>query len=810
MSGLRALARAEGLGRAGRFLLERTRPHIKPDIADADLQYWWDEVQRVRLVDEVGAAGVSLLYCQYPVQVDIGVGAMLELCNLILEPLPERDDPLKVLGNGAFNFRFRLKAGQGATNKVNTFASEVVPELRRSWPRLHDQLVQVSAHLRVLTDDQVCSVALYAAGASGDVRKAVEIAVRAIHDPGGAKVLSTVIKSLGLNGTSTGAKLCELNTLLGRGVGDVDLVAEAERRCIKELAEDTVVNVDPEALREKVRGIIERELGGSAVDFEDPEEFWSRRWAWCVNGAHSRQLERAEPIWAVDSTLGRIHRRVFAENTSINPLVEWSGVSYFTASVKLEPGKKRALFAGDSATYVCFEHLLRPVEMAWRNRRCILDPGRGGFCGMIERVRKLQRGAPVNVLLDYDDFNSQHSTRSMQVVFEELIRIVGYDEPLGSKLVKSFERGRVFVDGVDMGYSHGTLMSGHRATTFINTVLNEAYLALVIDNFDGLVSMHVGDDVYIGASSFSAAAQIVTQVGQSPFRLQPIKQSVGSYTCEFLRTAIGRDGAYGYLARSVAAIVNGNWVNEVKLGSMDALKSMVGNSWTLMARSQSHQVYRLLVPSVVRMTRLSRATVEEFLSCKTALNDGPCLRSATRASRWIVRQVQSARESANLRKYGSKATDAYMCEHVSPVEASALMMVDGSVKNVMLAASYKKTLAEQAPHGSQDELAVASGRSFILGQAVTVSEALGMTAKTGCLAKYPLIQLVKNNLTEADLRYLVELAAGDNYATDIKAEAFGSESHGVIVDGWLPYSDACALGNRVSADVLRVTYPVMA
>ncbi len=139
------------------------------------------------------------------------------------------------------------------------------------------------------------------------------------------------------------------------------------------------IKVDQDVLRRTIRRILSRELPSTRMEFADVEVFWTWRWLWCVNGAHNRILEHRDKRYSLGAGVPkRIHRRVFVERCQVNPLAVWDGRTYYTASHKLEHGKRRAIFSCDSATYVCFEHLLRPVELAWRNKV-------GLFCMMVTR-----------------------------------------------------------------------------------------------------------------------------------------------------------------------------------------------------------------------------------------------------------------------------------------------------------------------------------------------------------------------------------------------------------------------------------------
>ena len=123
----------------------------------------------------------------------------------------------------------------------------------------------------------------------------------------------------------------------------------------------------------------------------------------------------------------------------------------------------------------------------------------------------------------------------------------------------------------------GTLPSGHRATSFINTILNRAYL-LVFCEIGGTVrARHAGDDVEM-CGSLEDLERILRDVQKSPIRMNPTKQSVGSVG-EFLRVSFTESGGRGYIARSIASLVSGNWANEKERHAVEALNSVVNGIW---------------------------------------------------------------------------------------------------------------------------------------------------------------------------------------------------------------------------------------
>jgi hypothetical protein len=228
-------------------------------------------------------------------------------------------------------------------------------------------------------DDQMSAWLLYAEALCNSRVSEYELAAAAVHYPAEAKKMSTALKSVGANGLLLGAKLVEADTLQGRGVAPVDLVADASIRCDPVLVVEGLARVPQDALSRAIKAVIAEELRPDRVEFRSDDEFWDSRWAWCVNGSHSKLLERARPRYAVSELPGvsNVYRRVFAENTPHNPVPGWDGQVYVTTSPKLEHGKTRVIYACDTISYFAFEHLMQGIERAWQGRRVVLNPGRG-------------------------------------------------------------------------------------------------------------------------------------------------------------------------------------------------------------------------------------------------------------------------------------------------------------------------------------------------------------------------------------------------------------------------------------------------
>ncbi|ALP73431.1 RNA-dependent RNA polymerase [Ustilaginoidea virens RNA virus 5] len=774
------------------------------------------------VVDPLLRVAASMLCARFAVQVEMTDSNVRRLVRLAFpEALPPlwSGVPAEVRGKVSLSALaaradlrevcFPYKTVPQATRKANVhLASLLTPKARELVGGL-DRLIGWLAGR--CSDDQVCSAIIYAhALGSRWGPGAAEIAARYILDPEGAVSVGLVLKAMGANSGPLGAALVEGKSLQGRGVGSLDLAKEAEQRCDPDWVAGKVLHCDPEELRLVIRQILSEELKGREIVFDTPEQFWERRWQWCVNGSHNRTWDARAGVDLPASMPGcdRFYRRAFSEVCKVETLTGWSGEVLAGVSPKLENGKTRAIFACDTLSYYAFEHLLGPVSAAWLDRRVVLDPGRVGHLGMAERINRTRDGGGIDVMLDYDDFNSHHSNTSMRILLEETCAAVGYDEELGRKLCQSFDNTWVKTPA-GLSRVRGTLMSGHRGTTYINSVLNAAYIRLAVGRaaYEGMVSMHVGDDVYVNCPTPEGVEELVDRCAAIGCRMNPTKQSVGKVGAEFLRMGIRREGAHGYLARSVASLVSGNWVNEKVMDPEELLSSMVGTVRSLINRSGCETVPQLLAPAVSAVTRIKVARCVSLLSGQSALEGRPVFNPRDGLIRTWALRVERPASKVKAKDLPSNATDDYLAKAASVLELRGAAMSTVDPRAAMLDSSYRKTLAGDTDP-SKIKLTLRSCTPVLARGATNARDLLRRPCPPGALERYPLLQLVKSGLRDSDVRELVREAGGDWTARDIGAEAWGIPSRSRAISGVASYTDAASLARRAETDVVFFPYPV--
>jgi len=801
----------EKFGAVGEFLYNELIREYDVSLFPESLVVQWVTVEQLKvLYGETVAVAASLLLCKYPFQVRVSKSLLQRLTDEALAPAPAADGLSMLDLDRAKELNlFPVKPFVGAAQKANVFFSDVWTDLKKYYPHLAQRFRAVSPFMAGLTNDQAACCLVHARCLEGRLLDPVLTAVRFIQDPKGAKELSTIVKAIGANSTEIGGQITEVSCLLGRGVGNFDLRSDAAKRCQPASKQESLFRVDPAKLRPIVRGILEREIDRSRLHFPSDEDKWTSRWMWCVNGSHSIGSENAiRGKSVIPKKIPRAYRKMFAENLkSWNPDV-WSGRSFFSASAKLEPGKVRPIYGGDSETYFAFEWLLRPVEDAWRGYRVSLDPGSAGVLGNINRMRKVQSYGGVNVMVDYDSFNEAHTTESMEVLFEELTSLVGYDPGRSRKIVSSFRNAHVRCHGEYIGKLQGTLMSGHRATTFVNSVLNEAYLTIAApDLFPRLASIHVGDDGFIVCRSTADAAELMQAISRSGIKMNPAKQSVGYETAEFLRVAVGDSNAQGYSARSIASLINGNWVTERKLDLMESMNTLCSSAWSLANRARDLTIPQLFCSAAQRASGFSRDKCRLLLTGEMALGNGPVRGTRNKYSRLDIRAVEVPAVEDEWSEYNAYATEQYLSNHVSSVELQAQKFTGTDLVRVMKSASYMKGFAEtQTTRKYFSEV-----RDFMSTQMergiTTVEEAANREPQKGALSSYPLLNFMRTNLKLSEVVHLLNMLAIPITA-DPEMVAWGDSARGVVVRGWLPRSDALVLGGRTKKAILHCTFPV--
>lgn len=690
---------------------------------------------------------------------------------------------------------YELKNHGGAHNKVNLTAIEVIRGTYKHNRAVYLAFARYAGHFSSLFDDQVCAILLYANALSNRTgvlpETAVVLGYVGVEFPDESARLSTEIKRRGMARQLN--YMVELHTLAGRGVAEIDVQHEAYLRTRASTL--NLAKPDPTKLRAAIKQIYANELAGCTVEHCPIDDFWTSRWVWAANGSHNRVLEHAHPELATRKE-GQMFRKAALESWAFNPMLYWDGVVFVTPSQKLEHGKSRLLLACDTVSYLWFEYYLKPVENAWRNKKALLNPGLFTTLGVSRLMDEWRSSDGGFFGLDYDDFNSQHSLESQKMVFEELFSFLQIDDEASARLIASFDKMQVWSGKKRLGYAAGTLMSGHRATTFINTVLNLAYLLCAGMDFN-VPSLHVGDDVIMHCGRLESE-DLLSSLRRLDIRTNLSKQVWHRENAEFLRVCHGADDSRGYLPRAIASMVSGNWVSDHSLDKREALVNAVGCCRTVINRSCGLKYSN--VPAVICRSVSRRCGLDEKLVFDL-LQGRACLEGGAVYGRDINSYVKVTCHNA-LKVWKEKtvlpaaATTDYLTHHVTDIERYVLAEFGSDIKEIMVHSSWKKALGSE--NTADVDKQTFTAKRVTLGDFVD-AEAINLDLNDkGLLARYPLIMMLRNRISLRDARRIAsEFGYGYVYHED---EIWGRETCTACIYGILPPADASILAKALGQE----------
>lgn len=805
-----------------RFIKELTARKIQLP-QELSIQAQWLTIDKLRKkYGALVALGYNLCYCDIPIQMTLTPDEIHEVMLWIVGSRLVFKTKVKncAVTESKYKKLFLKKDHPGALHKVNLWFTEVVESMKGEHSAfVRDVLPYIYHHMveMRMSNDQATGIVLqfYIMYQLGYTDFSLYLAL--FKDQKYLKLLTTIIKSTGNNVHSFGALVCEWTSLLGRGISPVVWKEDLSHRLSVQQGNAKTVHIDENKLRDSVRYIIQLELGSNPPEIEDESTYWARRWSWCVNGAHNnvvtRELEKnrtPDDVYPNMFNLSnhlpkRIHRRVFAEEVDYWDSSMWNGISYVTTAEKLEHGKSRALYSVDTLTYFMFNRILMPVEKKWKNRRVVLDPGSRGATYMVDRVRTILNKSKLNLMLDYEDFNSQHSNMTMSIVIDELCNYLKIDVSIRDKLINSINNCYIYHKGMCQGLSRSGLHSGHRFTSFMNSVLNFVYLDCTVDNFRSANSIHVGDDVYIGTNTFKEAENIVLSVRDSTIRIQRLKQSLGTLCAEFLRTAIDPYHAIGYTARSVASLVSGNWESTKKLNPSDTIHMLLQQLWTIRNRS-GISITPCVLPLAKRMyPHIANDVLISILNHRASLDGSPV---RGRMSHVMSYKSINKNENEYVEHFRGYATRDYLSSCLQPIEKQILLRKGMNPINLMLDASYKKTLTKSVGSPLQEN-------SFdIVSHKLTKVSRLGLnedeilwSSRGAIINKYPILSLYKDILTEDDYRMITDSLGLEIPQDALEMACLGIVKRGAVVITPAPFSDINSLVNeRFTSGVVSCAY----
>nr|AND83002.1 RNA-dependent RNA polymerase [Sclerotinia sclerotiorum double-stranded RNA virus 3] len=363
---------------------------------------------------------------------------------------------------------------------------------------------------------------------------------------------------------------------------------------------------------------------------ESLEDYFKRAYEWIASGSASGMgstLSREDARLLVQERLRgneiRGNKRSVAERINYDELLavlKSTPIQDSKAQVKLnELGKTpgRAIYSVSFYHYLLNSYCTSMIEEGLNHPSIDLqEAGLDELDTIIRRQALSKLGLVINSY-DYKNFNAQHQTKHMRLVFRcvgEFYKRNYVNDPnlpimleVTDWVDRSFSNQWFKVPAYDEWFNCvGTLFSGVRSTTLINTLLNVAYMEGVWHSYRAIynktpqiASLHHGDDVLaymkgIGESALCNEIAMKTGLVASEGKL------LNDYGYgEYLRMMYYEDGqVWGSVCRSISTLVNGNWESDIHFNPEEDAKALFEQISVCIRRGFDPEVAELLKKDV--------------------------------------------------------------------------------------------------------------------------------------------------------------------------------------------------------------------
>lgn len=412
----------------------------------------------------------------------------------------------------------------------------------------------------------------------------------------------------------------ELEVLVNRVDGAVDWDTEKRNR-----TEPNVTNIPYCVVRAKARAIFEdaATIGRKPVRM-NWDDFWKSRWQWSAAGSiHSQYPEDESYILRSNPLLkNKFITLVHMPMVQMGHFADRLPQIHAWASTKYEWAKQRAIYGTDVTSYTIAHFAFYNCENLLPNQFPV------GKDANDANVRARVAGVLKDKLpfcLDFEDFNSQHSISSMAAVID------AYHDVYGQSLSEEQRRAvlwtrdsivhQVIHDNIgrkEIYEAKGTLLSGWRLTTFMNSVLNYIYTRLLLQQHNrDKASLHNGDDVLIGTRNLASVQLCMRNARKYNVRMQSSKCAYGAIA-EFLRIDHRRGSKGQYLARAVSTMVHSRIESKPSTDARDLAAAMEMRFQDAKARGMPDSVIAALrYLYYKRQSHICNTTIGEMYMIKT-------------------------------------------------------------------------------------------------------------------------------------------------------------------------------------------------
>lgn len=379
-----------------------------------------------------------------------------------------------------------------------------------------------------------------------------------------------------------------------------------------------------ELLMVELRDIIS-ELITPSIKWTNWHDFVEDRQTWLSGGSSG-----GEHILFNNKQIS-VDKRTLFETLTTEEIMKWLDEEPkidSVASEKYEVSKARAIYGTKVKDYTIMSYAIGKVEPHLHN----IIGVEGGLVGIDElrcvlrRAEAMSNGMTECSMLDYADFNRQHTLDAQGMVFDAMAERMT-ELGINSDAIKASKWCAAALRNQWVKFPHKArsmkviqgLFSGVRGTNFINTILNVGYYRVARTYVnkhlgfeeDEVWNLHQGDDVWLSSNSRLLNIVQFTVLKACGFDISDKKQMQSVCTGEFLRVLYHKDGCKGFLARSMGTLIERPLQAEQDVAPQSRAVGINSQLNILLRRGLSKEVTTLIWKETMRFQLTSRIGADE-------------------------------------------------------------------------------------------------------------------------------------------------------------------------------------------------------
>lgn len=328
------------------------------------------------------------------------------------------------------------------------------------------------------------------------------------------------------------------------------------------------------------------------------KQFWQARWQWAAAGSvHSQHTEDEEFIHKDYNLRNKFIALSTMDEVPFEYFLNRYPEQHAWISSKYEWGKVRAIYGSDMTNYIMSEFSLHNCEETLPHQFPVGTKANDQY---VRDAVAYIMGQRLPFCLDFEDFNSQHSFSSMEAVLQAWLDTYASElsqEQIKAALwVKNSIRHTTIHDTINHNTyrANGTLMTGWRLTSFMNSVLNYVYMVLAAKGTNLIKrSLHSGDDVLMSFSRPEEVQILMHNAHKLKIRFKSSKCNVASIS-EFLRVDHTSGEKGQYLCRSIATMIHSRIESKKAVQLRDIITAFESRASDMSSRGGKSNIIELL------------------------------------------------------------------------------------------------------------------------------------------------------------------------------------------------------------------------